>query len=43
MLNTQINITTTTIDGALAAQGKPVCGTCNVAVPIITGICESCE
>jgi len=43
MLNTQINITTATIDGAIDALGKPVCGTCNVAVPIITGICETCE
>ena len=42
MLATQINITTTTIDAAIADAALAVCDACFVTVPVMTGICERC-
>ena len=42
MLATQINITSTTIDAALADARLTVCDHCFVTVPVLTGICERC-
>jgi len=43
MINSQINITSVTIDAALGDAGLAVCAGCNVTPPVITGMCESCE
>jgi len=42
MLNTQINITTTTIDAAFGDTSTSLCEGCNITLPILTGTCEWC-
>jgi len=42
MMNTQINITGTTIDAAITDETLALCAGCNITLPILTSTCEWC-